>query len=263
MMRVLTSALVLWAGVAVAEDVAFFGGDLVLTLPEGATVGREFGQGDKVYAVELDTPTIETVWTQAGRADELPDMDRMEAAFGLTFPTLVCADIPETALALPTKCKNRAGISILVVPQSADDSGELLGNQMGLLAADVDALWAQGAYAEMLTVFCQNEMHAHRVEVSRDENSVSCISDRPALAPHFLSFRMMVDAEYAVVMYAQNIFAETDVIMTYGIDPFLALIEGASDIETVLLDQSEKYIAANGRDATYMLDVLAGIAPVQ
>lgn len=258
-MRTLTSALVLWAGVASAEEVSFFGGDLVLTLPDGVTIGRTFGSGPDTFAVELATPTIETQWARDGRSDEIPDMDRMEAAFGLSFPSLDCADYAENAPVLPTKCKNSIGMSILAIPQTAPDSGAQLGNQIGLLAADVDALWSAGDFDKMLTTFCDNPTHAHRVEESRDANSIMCISDRPALAPHFLSFRLILNDNYAVVMFAQNIYAETDVIMTYGVDPFLELIAGSTNIEETLFAASETYVTQNGRAQTYLLDVLGAV----
>lgn len=263
MIKAMLPALVLWAGAACAEEVRFYGGDLVLSLPTGVTAGREFGQGDAVYALDLVTPTLETIWTEAGRADEVADMDRMEAAFGLSFPSLNCADFTETAMVLPTKCKNAMGMSILVIDRSAPDSGELLGNQMGLLAADVDALWSDSKFDEMLSVFCDNSTHAHRIEFSRDGNSVICTSDRPALAPHFLSFRLLIDADYAVVMYAQNVAAETDVIMTYGVDPFLELIEGATNIEQTLFGLSEAYVAEKKAEPTYLIDVLSQVKRVQ
>ncbi|SEW14385.1 hypothetical protein SAMN04488515_1259 [Cognatiyoonia koreensis] len=261
--RAVFCASAVWAGVAAADEVSFHGGDLILSLPVGMTVGRSFGEGDARYAVDLMTPTIEESWLDAGRGSELADMDRMEAAFGLSFASLDCTDIASGAPVRPTKCKNSIGMSILAIDRSTPDSGALLGNQMGLLAEDVDALWAAGAWDTMLTTFCANETHPHRVEDSRDDQSVICISDRPALAPHFLSFRLMINTEHAVVMYAQNVQAETDVIMTYGVDDFLALIEGATDIETTLFAESEKYVAKNDRSDIYLLDTLSAVSIVE
>jgi len=254
MIKALIPAFALWAGAAGAEDVSFLNDRLTLSIPSDMRVARAFGADtqDGVYAVELGSISIEELWTQDGRDTELADMDRMEAAFGLTFPSAICADYAQNTPVVPTRCKQAIEMSVIVVPKDWPDAGARLGNQLGMLGADVETAWAEGDLDALLTSFCANDQHPHRKEVARTADHITCISDRPALAPHFLSFRLILTADYATIMYGQNIAAETDVIMTYGVDNFLTLLEGARDIEATLLGATESYIADHDVDQLYL-----------
>ena len=254
MMRVLTSALVLTAGVAAAEDVALLNGSVTLTLPDDFTVARSFGDdtNDGIYAVELGAISIEKMWALENRDAQIPDMDRIESAFGLTFPYETCAEYPEHAPVLPTRCKQVVEMSVIVIPKVWTDAGARFGNQLGMLSKDVVAAWDAGDLDALLNAFCTNQQHPHRREIAREAEQVTCVSDRPALSPHFLSFRLVLNQDYAMVMYAQNIYAETDVILTYGVDDFLALIEEATDIEATLLEATERYTMDKGFDRLHL-----------
>lgn len=261
MRRLAPLALALWAGGAGAQEVAFLNDSVSFSMPAGLNIARTFGEDlqDGLFAIELAAPLIEDIWTGDGRADELPDMDRMEAAFGLTFPSAACADYAAGASVLPTRCKPGIGMSVIVIARTDPGAGARLGNQVGLLSDEVMALWNAGDHEAILTAFCKNDLHAHRTEVARSAGNVTCISDRPALAPHFLSFRLMLDADFATILFVQNIAAETDVIMTYGIDAFMALIESATDIEAALLAASQDYVQTHGFDATYGIDLFGAV----